>query len=122
MARQELVTFTCVGCPGRATCVSTTDGRVSQAFCDRCAPQGGPFARLPRVGRGMLDACIAVSAGNGPTKHAVSVQIGPHQSNAYGWAIVQRAIKAGLIQDIGTERRSQLMLTELGWQLTADYR
>lgn len=122
MARQELATFTCAKCPRRAEVITTANPTEPRAVCWDCAPRPTFAKTLPRVGRGMLDACIAVSAETKPTKHAVSRQIGPHGSNAYGWAIVQRAIRAGLIRDVGTQARSALELTPLGWQLTADYR
>ena len=49
------------------------------------------------VGPQMAAAAAYVAAHPGCTKQAVSLAIGPHGSNAYGWRAVQRAIGAGLI-------------------------
>ncbi len=51
-----------------------------------------------RIGRKMQAAQDFVAANPGCTKQEVSLAVGPNGSNAYGYAIVQRAIKAGLIE------------------------
>lgn len=59
-----------------------------------------------RVGDRMLAAAEYVAANPGCTKSEVSVWVGPHGSNAFGWRIVQRAIGAGLVNAGQHPRRS----------------
>jgi hypothetical protein len=72
---------------------------------------------MTRVGPKMVEACMVVSANPGCTKQAVSQAIGPHGSQAYGWAALQRAIGAGLIEARereGNRWAYSLTVTELG--------
>lgn len=51
-----------------------------------------------RIGPQMQAAREYVARHPGCTKHEVSLAIGPHGSNSYGWRAVQRALGAGLIE------------------------
>jgi len=57
----------------------------------------------------MRAAVEYVADHSGCTKREVSLAVGPHGSNAYGYRIVMRAIRAGLIRDISLRRKSFLI-------------
>jgi hypothetical protein len=52
-----------------------------------------------RTGPGMLAAAAYVASSPGCPKLPVAKTVGPHGSTRFGYAIVDRAIRAGLIED-----------------------
>lgn len=56
------------------------------------------MTRTKRIGPKMEMAAHYVATHPGCSKAEVSYAVGPHNSNAYGYWIVQRAMAAGLVE------------------------
>lgn len=66
-------------------------------FSDEPQPEEG--LDMTRIGPKMAQVVDYVSRHPGTPMHPVSVHVGPHGSNGYGWRTVQRALNAGLIEN-----------------------
>ena len=67
-----------------------------------------------RIGQKMRWAAEYVKAHPGCTKLAVAERVGPNGSRQYGYAIVDRAIGAGLIEDRSEPGSSRYALHVVG--------
>jgi hypothetical protein len=73
-----------------------------------------------RVGEKMLMATAYVARHPGTVKYGPAVYAGPNGSTQFGYAIVDRAIGAGLVTDAGIPGRYSLTVTEAGLAALAE--
>lgn len=99
----------------QASCRTARAERVKQrrAYRVRMRAQG-EAVRRPRVGRRMALLTRMVAATPGKSRAWYAVRVGPNGSMRYGYAIIGRAVRAGLVRVEVEGRLGRLHLTPAG--------